>query len=111
MAEYRATITTSEPTANGMVHLDAFLYRVVVVDEEETLVLVPGGHRTMELHASALHAAIASGETLAQKRNAVLALMGATASEWGIAEADAANEALLELLPGGAWPVTVTLEI
>jgi len=101
---YRARVLSSEPAANGDVHLDVH----VESDRTGDWVLIPGGHRTLVLDGSAVLAICNSGDTLANRRLAVKALFIQKIKDWGIDESDDANEQLTALIYQG-WPQTVDL--
>ena len=114
MATYRARILDTEAAGDGTVHFDCWIQREVETDPGPPPVMgwenVPSGHRTIVLQGSAVLAITQNGSlTPTQKRAALAALFRTEAKNWGIDESDEANEDLLELIPGGSWPVNVSL--
>jgi hypothetical protein len=68
-----------------------------------------GGHFTLVLNGAAVLAITEGPGTLTQKRTAMLALLHAEVASRGIDQADDADTQLRGILPGGDWPVTVSL--
>ena len=101
---YRARVLSSEAAASGDVHLDVY----VESDRSGEWVLIPGGHRTLVLDGAAVLAICNSGDTLAERRQAVKDLFIQEIKAWGLDKSDDANEQLTALLYQG-WPQTVGL--
>ena len=101
---YCANVLSSQPAANGDVHLDV----QVESDRSGSWGLIPGGHRTLVLDGDAVLAIINSGDTLANRRLAIKALFIQEISAWGIDKSDDANEQLSALVYQG-FPQTVDL--
>ena len=101
---YRANVLSSEPAANGDVHLDV----QVESDRSGSWALIPGGHRTLVLDGDAVLAITNSSDTLANKRLAAKALFIQEITAWGIDKSDDANEQLTALVYQG-FPQTVDL--
>ena len=99
---YRARVLSSEPAANGDVHLDVH----VESDRTGDWLLIPQGHRMLVLDGAAVLAITTGAGTVTQKRAALSALFKQEVLSWGIDESDDANEQLLELV---SLPVTVSL--
>ena len=99
---YRARVVSSEPAANGDVHLDVY----VESDRLGDWALIPGGHRTLVLDGSAVLAILEGSGTDSQKRAALSALFKQEVAAWGIDESDNANEQLNELV---TFPINVVL--
>lgn len=102
---YRFRIVGSEAAANGDVHLDTF----VETDRTGSWVQVPNGHFTVVLDGQAVLAITTGPGTTTQRRQALLDLFQAEVESRGVDEADDANTQMKALLPGGNWPVTITL--
>ena len=105
---YRANVLSSEAAANGDVHLDVIIQKEVIVDQETTWATIPNGHRTMVLDGAAVLAVTGGDGTLNQKRAAIVEIMRAEATRWGIGQSDQANTELTGLVPGG-FPIAVVL--
>ena len=101
---YRANVLSSQPAANGDVHLDV----QVESDRSGSWALIPDGHRTLVLDGDAVLAIINSGDTLANRRLAIKAFFIQEISAWGIDKSDDANEQLSALVYQG-FPQTVDL--
>ena len=99
---YRARVISSEPAANGDVHLDTH----VESNRIGEWLLIPGGHRTLVLDGEAVLAITEGSSTNAAKRTALSALFKQEVKAWGLDESDDANEQLLALV---TMPVTVGL--
>ncbi len=101
---YRARVLSSEAAANGDIHLDCHIES----DRSGDWELIIGGHRTLVLDGSAVLAICNSGDTLAERRQAVKDLFIQEIKAWGLDESDDANEQLMALIYQG-WPQTVGL--
>ena len=101
---YQAVVKSSEASANGDIHLDTFIES----DRSGDWQLIPGGHRTLVLNGSAVLAICNSGDTLAERRQAVKDLFIQEIKAWGLDKSDDANEQLTALIYQG-WPQTVGL--
>ena len=99
---YRANVLSSEPSANGDIHLDV----MVESDRSGDWQLIPGGHRTLVLDGAAVLAITEGAGTDLQKRQALSALFKQEVIGWGIDESDDANQQLTGLV---IFPITVSL--
>ena len=104
---YRLRIVGSEAAANGNVHMDTWVD--VSADDGDNWQPAQGGHFTLVLNGAAVLAITTGPGTLTQKRATMLALLKAEVASRGIDQADDADTQLRELLPGGDWPVEVSL--
>lgn len=107
MANYRAHVINEEAAGDGTNHFDCVIQRE---DTPGVWVDVPKGHRTLVLGSLAV-LAITENPALTdpQKRAALKQLFQSEAQSWGIDESDAADDAIMELIPSGDWPVNVDL--
>jgi len=101
---YRAIVLSSEPAAQGNVHLAI----QVESDHSGSWQQSPIGRRTLILDSDAILAITTSKRSLANRRAAIKALMVKQISAWGIDKSDDANEQLTALVYQG-WPQTVEL--
>ena len=108
MATYRAHITNGEPTANGNVHLNCEIQKLISEDPD-VWELVPNGRRTMVMDGGTVlsiteHPTWSDGEKLTALGDEFRRI----AEGWGIDEADDAHTQMVALLPGG-FPQDVAL--
>lgn len=108
MYEYAAVVHSSVASADGTVHLDCIVNRRLE-GTEDPWEPVPNGHRTVVLSAAELRTILDSGGSANQKRQAIISLLRQYIKGWGIDEADRAEQDMMDLIPSGSWPVTVTL--
>ena len=101
---YRAIVLSSEPAADGSVHLLVQVENNHDGEWKQTSI----GRRTLILDSDAILAITTSKRSLANRRAAIKALMVKQISAWGIDKSDDANEQLTALVYQG-FPQTIDL--
>lgn len=105
---YRARVVGSDSAANSDVHLDTY----IETDKGGSWELVPYGHTTIVLHYQEV-VAITDDPVMSdpEKRAALIALFTQKVIDRGIVDSDYAEQSIIDLLPGGDWPIDFPINI